>query len=46
LIATVGSGVDFERADEDLDIDAEYGEQDYGSSDEQQDSDSDEGGFY
>jgi hypothetical protein len=33
LIATVGSGVDFER-DEDLDIDAEYGDQDYGSSEE------------
>ncbi len=30
----MGSGADFERADEDLDIDAEYGEQEYGSSEE------------
>jgi len=45
MITTVGSGVDFERAEDDIDIDEEYGNQEYGSSDEDG-SDSDEGGFY
>jgi hypothetical protein len=45
LIATVGSGFGFER-DDDLDFDAEYGEQNYGTSDEKQDSYSDDGVFY